>query len=68
MVTNIIKNEDIHPNYMIINGDWCTEYNITNQTVLVCKSKWANHNKTTCGLLKARNKDNNNNINPVTKW
>ena len=69
MVTDTIKQEDVHPNYRVIKC-WLKIY-ISNTALYTCKFKWEQSNDNYIDLNVVRNKIDyyrENNINPVTKW
>ena len=67
MVTEIISDQLLDPRDMMRN-EW-PPFSITNNCLVVCKSKWATQNKTTIGLVNVRNNNNfDKHKQPVNKW
>ena len=68
MVTEIIKQNDVHTHYMIVNH-WI-QFGITYYAVFVFKSNWTDRFGIYCNSDKVRNKtdDIQKNIYPLNKW
>ena len=69
MVTDIVKNEDIHPDFMNIN-DWIID-GITIYAILACRNEWCKNDiKKFIPVNCIRNLTDHSykHINPITKW